>query len=406
MSHQPHQDSLLATVDVDPYPFYDDRRAQGVVWDPEMQGWLVTSFELCKFVESREDLFRHPYADADETLTFIKGGRRNITILQGEEHGRMHRYLFKLFTPVAVKSYAADHVLPILDYLFDRFAERGSADLAFELADQLPPRVLVSLFGMDWRDDALVDAMLRLHGVVMHWIGGTKDAASTAAAEAAASELNELLLPVIRARREQPGNDLISRLWAEAPALFDDISDQDMLSICRELFLGGSDTSVHAIANAIYLLLTEDGLKARIAGGGDKAMAAFVEEVMRLYGSVQHRFRLANQDIELGGVAIARNDRVIAINAAANRDPERFADPGALDLDRSAVRDHLAFNAGPRACVGSSLARSEIREAVAMVLDRLANVRLDPTKPAPRFASFYVRSFRPLHVLFDAPGAR
>jgi cytochrome P450 len=395
--------SLHSTADNDPYNFYERQRLSSpVAWDAELKGWLVTSYELCKFVEMREDLFRHPYADADEALTFIKGGRRNITILQGEEHGRMHRYLLKMFAPPAVRSYREDHVKPILEFLFERFEHRGRADLAAELADQLPPRVLVSLFGMDWRDDGLVAAMLSLHGTVMQWIGGTKDEAATTAATEAATQLNDLLLPIVRERCERPGNDLVSRLWQEAPALFSDLTDADVLSICRELFLGGSDTSVHAIANALYLILTQPETRRLVAEGGDAALAAFTEEAMRLYGSVHHRFRVANQDIELGGVNVRKDEFVIPINSAANRDPARYDCPAQVDLHRKGARDHLAFNTGPRACVGSALARAEIGEAVSAAMARLPGLRLDPDFPPPRFASFYVRSFRPLHVVFEA----
>jgi len=89
--HTTQPKGMAAIADVDPYPFYDAIRAEApLVWDESMNGWLVTSYELCHFVERHEDRYRHPYATASKELIEIKGGARNITILQGDEHRKMH----------------------------------------------------------------------------------------------------------------------------------------------------------------------------------------------------------------------------------------------------------------------------------------------------------------------------
>lgn len=95
-------------------------------------------------------------------------------------------------------------------------------------------------------------------------------------------------------------------------------------------------------------------------------------------------------------------DVLALVHAAANRDPKRFSCPIDIDLDRPRLRDHLAFNVGPRTCVGAGLARTEMHDSIAMLLDRLPNLRLDPSAETPRFSSLFMRSWRPLHVLFDA----
>ena len=131
--------SILATFDKDPHAYYEQLRDQGdVVWDAGMNGWVVLSYELCRYIEEREDFFRHPYADANETMLDIKGGPRNITVLQGEEHQKLRRYLARMFSPKAVQEYTRDFLEPITTYLFDRIASKGRAELASEIADQLP----------------------------------------------------------------------------------------------------------------------------------------------------------------------------------------------------------------------------------------------------------------------------
>jgi len=74
-----------------------------------------------------------------------------------------------------------------------------------------------------------------------------------------------------------------------------------------------------------------------------------------------------------------------------------------VDMKRSQPRAHLAFNMGPRMCIGAALARAELREAINALIDRLPNIRLSESNPKPNFAHLYIRSYRPLHVKFDRP---
>jgi cytochrome P450 len=122
---------------------------------------------------------------------------------------------------------------------------------------------------------------------------------------------------------------------------------------------------------------------------------------MRVYGSVQYRFRVAASDTRIGEADVKAGDMLILVHAAANRDPKKFACPVDVDLDRPRLRDHLAFNVGPRTCVGAGLARVEMHDSIQILLDRLPKLRLDPGAEPPRFSSLFMRSWRPLHVLFD-----
>jgi cytochrome P450 len=395
---------LRALADRDPFPQYEAMRANGpVVWDSSMKAWLVLDFKLCRFVElHEEDQFRTMYADADPLLVEIKGGKNNITVTQGDQHRRLRSFHMSLLSHKALQSYREAIVMPIIEHSIARVVARnGSADLAADFGDGIPPRVICALLGMPWRDDELVAKTLHLHEQIMQWIGrGYADPESTARARSASAAINELLLPYIRERRTHPQDDFISRVWQQAPAEYGDLDEEDALSICRELYLGGADTTVHGIANSLYLLLWNDEVRQAVSADRKK-LANVVEEAQRLYGSPQYRYRRANADCELGGVSIAKDAVVILLHGAANRDPERFgACPAAVDLARSRPGDHLTFNYGPRSCVGAGLARMEMHEALGAVLDHLPNVRPNRDLPPPRYASQFMRSFRPLNVLF------
>jgi cytochrome P450 len=396
---------LQELADRDPFPEYEAMRANGpVVWDTSMKAWLVLDFKLCRYVElHEEDQFRSMYADADPLLVEIKGGKNNITVTQGEQHQRLRKFHLSLLSFKAVESYKNNIVLPIIEHSITQVAARsGKADLTADFGDGIPPRVICALLGMPWQDEGLIDETLRLHEEIMLWIGkGYRDPDSIAKARAASHAINQLLLPYIRERRIHPQDDFISRVWQQAPTDYGDLSEEDALSICRELYLGGADTTVHGIANSLYLLLWNDDARKAVAADRAK-ISNVVEEAQRLYGSPQYRYRRANADCELGGVAIKKNELLVLLHGAANRDPERFgACPAAVDLAREKPGDHLTFNFGPRSCVGAGLARMEMHAALNAVLDRLPNVRPDTAAEVPRFASQFMRSFRPLNVLFD-----
>jgi cytochrome P450 len=393
------QRSLLDVENIDPYAFYERRRAEGeVVWDEGLSAWLVLGYQECRTVELDEDRFSNPYVNAPAVVQQIKGGRGNITLSHGEEHARLRRFHISLLTPNAVAGYRQQIIKPIVDDMLDRITARGAADLAIELADQIPPRVIIALLGMDWRDDKLVTRTVHLHEEVMAFIGHNYSKAFEQRGLAASTEIEAILRPIIQDRKRNPREDFVSRVWQEAPDVYGEMTEDIAMGICRELYLGGTDTTIHAIANALYLLLTDASFQAAVATDAPGMMKGLVEETMRLYGSVQYRYRIAKADDVLAGVPIAKGQKLVLLHAAANRDPRHYACPNAVDFGRKPLADHLAFNVGPRACVGALLARAEIEETLKAVVSRLPQLAVDDSAEPPRNRGLFLRSFRPLHV--------
>lgn len=400
----PRSPASLRTVEgVDPFGFYERLRAHGnVLWDEGMRAWVVLDYETCKLVESDETRFPNAYFKPNPIYDEIKGGRTNITVLQGPDHQSIRHFHLRFLSPSAVRDYQTQFVAPILDFLIDRIRTKGRANLAADLAGQLPPMLTVALFNMPWQDEDLVREVVDLNQTIMSWTGmrATGDPEFERKAKAASKQLNALLLPYIARSRTTPGQDLISKLLADGPEHYRALSDEDVLPICRELLLAGSDTTIHGIANTLYLILTGPEVRAALARDLDGALPATVEEALRIYGSVHFQTRYAREDCALGDVAIGKDDAIILQHAAANRDPETYDCPHAIDLNRTPASKHLAFGIGPRLCPGAALARTEMRDAVRAVLTRLPNVRLDPSAEPPRFEGLFVRSWRPLNVLF------
>ncbi|MER9477474.1 cytochrome P450 [Mesorhizobium sp. M0520] len=394
--------SMRALADKDPFPIYDNLRKRGdVIWDPGMNCWLVLSYDICKVIESDENTFGITHVkDAPPFWFEINGGRTAVSSLIGEEHARMRRLYLKLLSPAATAQCREEHVLPVINDAVDRFEKHGQAELTTQLSDPLPTRVMASMFGLPWKDDKLIADVTLWHRDIVAWLYNNTNEALTTKAKLASDELTNLFLPLVIERKEKRGTDLISQIWSRAPEDWGNVGVDDVIAIAREMAIGAGETTTNAIANAIYLYLTNPSVREAVTNDQIGALNTFVEEILRLLGAIQFRFRQANRDINLGGVSIKKDQTICMLHAAANRDPTHYKCPHAIDLNRKPATDHVAFNVGPRICPGMHLARLKIRECLKVLMVRLPDLRLDPTKEAPRFHGFSHRSFGPLHVRF------
>lgn len=396
----PSDETIDGFTDRDPFPFYERARALGSpIWDAGAKAWLVLNFDQCAAAERDEGIFANAYIFADDLVRQIKGGGANITLSRDEEHDRLRRFHLKLLSPASVERFRIAHIRPIVDFVAARLEQGDSADLFADYAAQIPPRVICSLLGMPFDDDAMMARILALNEEILQFIAsGYRGEERRDRALAASAELNAMLRPYIRARRDNPGDDFISRVWQEAPAAGIAMDEDAALGLCRELYFAGSDTTVHGIANALYLLLSDPALMAQVRADRGKPLAAVIEESLRLFNVVQYRHRICMADTHIGDTPIAKGEIVILVHAAANRDPAKYGCPAHVDLTRRAPTDHLAFGKGSRSCVGSQLARVEMRVAIEALLDRFDGLMLDTAAPPPRFHALYMRSMAPLPV--------
>jgi cytochrome P450 len=391
--------SYLTFIDRDPFPYYEQLRNEDPVhWDEAMQAWLVTRFDDCTFVMKNEEIFGHPYHDFKGAAN-VQGGARGILMLRGDEHTRMHRYLLQFFSKSIVQSYRETIIRPLVDRLLDRLLPVGSADLAGQFSQILPSHVIAVMLGIPIEDEELLEKTRHWNDDIMRWsetFGEDPDA--LASALDSAEHLRATLLPIIRHRRDAPGDDFISKLWAEGPRILEPWTEDEVLAQCRVLFFAGSETTAHGLTNALSHWLGDPEIRASLTA---ETIPNYVEEILRVFGVIHFRVRVAVQDVELGGKLIKKGDRVHPMNSAANRDAGHFDHADLVDLDRPRIKQHVAFNVGPRTCIGAELARGEIIEAIERVTQNLPDAELDSGKPAPRYLGHMPRSFRPLNVKFS-----
>ncbi|WOH80375.1 cytochrome P450 [Bradyrhizobium sp. BEA-2-5] len=392
---------MLWLAEKEPFSTYDVLRKRGpIVWDPGMECWLALGYDLCRAVESDENMYRILSADKTPLQYEITGGRSAVSSLLGAPHMRMRRLYWRMLNPNVMPKYREEHVVPVINDAIDRFEKAGRAELVTEFADSVPARIMASMFGIPWRDDALLADIQQWQRDVVAWVGMMYAEHLTAKAKHASDQLNNLFMPLVRERRDNRADDLISAIWTYAPQDYGEVDELDVIAIVRDMTQGAGETTTNAVANAVYLYVTNPAIREAVSKDQQDALNALVEETLRLLPSPQWRFRAANQDVSLSGVAVRKDDKICLLHAAANRDPDHYACPHALDLHRERPTDHVAFNVGTRLCLGMHLARLQMRECLKALINRLPNLRLDPAAEAPRFRGFSHRSFGPQHVLF------
>jgi cytochrome P450 len=121
-----------------------------------------------------------------------------------------------------------------------------------------------------------------------------------------------------------------------------------------------------------------------MVGEDRELVGPLIEEMLRIYSSLQRVFRIATADTEIAGVDVPAGSTVVVLLGAANRDNRRFAAGDQIDLD-AADAAHLAFGQGIHRCLGAPLARLEARVAINRILDAVSAVRLDPDHRIVRF---------------------
>ena len=395
--------SLKQAVGQDPYPLYETLRAEGdVVWDEGMQAWLVLSASGCReMMRTDLDAIRFWTKDLGDIARDIQGSS-SLTLLEGEDHRKLHTWWLQQYSMPEMEKFRLSGLRPLVNMLVDGFIEKGRADLIDDYANRLPIRAIATVMDLPWRDHdwiaELYATMKPIETFFNYSMAG--DPEIIANARAAGRKLGDLLLPFVESRRAGTGDDMISRMWRDGPKLIAGWEMENILTNLRHMLFAGSGTTSHALASTFYLMMSEPGLIERVRAGGEGTIRALVEESLRLHGPVHYRSRRANRDFTLAGTEIRADQAIISVQSAANRDPKRYGCPAELDLDRPNPRDHIAFNFGPRTCVGANLARMEVQETVRAFLDRVHDLRFDPDMPPPRFGGLQLRDFRPLHVLF------
>lgn len=313
-------------------------------------------------------------------------------------HGRLRGLLAKAFIPRAVAALEAE-IAERAHSLVAAVADRGACDLVADVVGDLPVAVLAAVLGVPEQDRALLyDWSNRVIGYqdADYAISSAFDPTTGTEMARRAHQLRpgpgpDGALPDPRTRegladmyayahalaqhkREQPGDDIVS-LLLQADFEGSTLSNEEFETLFFLFAVAGNETLRNGIPGAVLTLiehpraydevLTDPGL-----------LPAVVEEALRYWPPVIHFRRTATTEVELGGVQVAAGDKVAVYHVAANRDPAVFVEPDRFDIHRT-DNDHVTFGFGPHFCIGSHLARLQMRSLLGELNAQLGRLQLD-----------------------------
>lgn len=309
------------------------------------------------------------------------------------DHKRLRSLVAQAFRQKTLAHLEDDLVVPIVDGMIDEFIDRGRAELVRELTYRYPVQVIGEILGLP-RDD---------YEQFHRWAGAIISVAARPMEGIQASqELRAYLEVVLADRRSAPRDDLISDL-AAAELDGERLGDEEIFSFVRLLLPAGAETTYRATGNLLFGLLA-DPAQLDAVRADRSTLTAAVEEAIRWEPPLLITSRVAIRDTEVAGTPIPAGAQVIPNIGSANRDERRWDNAEAFDLFRAA-QPVISFGVGPHMCLGTHLARMEMRAAVNRLLDRCPNLRLDADAVQRDDAHIHGETFRSptsLPVLFDA----
>jgi cholest-4-en-3-one 26-monooxygenase len=369
------------------------RRHEPVYHDRANDLWAVTRHADVMAVSKRSDVFRNGNGYRPDAAPVP-----HMIAMDRPEHMVRRNLVNRGFTPRRVSAYEG-RVREICTQILDGIAERGECDFVRDVAAPLPLIVIGDLLGVAPAD---YERLLHWSDDLMRGLG-SRDPALLAAQVRSGMEVREYCLKAAAERRAQPpGEDLISILvHAEVDGAR--LDDESVFMESLLILIGGDETTRHVISGGMHQLLLHEGQRRALAADPSRIPLA-VEEMLRWVSPIQNMMRTAFEEAEVGGHRFRPGDRLLLMYPSANRDESVFAEPFRFDVARD-PNPHVAFGGrGAHFCLGSSLARLELRVMFEELLRRFPEMELASSEPPPLRPANFVGGIEHLPVRF--PPAR
>ncbi len=323
-------------------------RAMGDVFEASNGTWMLTSPEAVQYAHRNPDLF-----SSEGIMGFFDLPIKYVpSAVDPPEHHKYRRILDPMLAPRVVNA-MEDELRRQVRHLVTAFASKGSCDAMGELAVPYPTTVFLSIFGLPLSDreqliewvKTLIEKSPQLNPEFAY------------ESEAAAWEIYRYLEHFVEQKRKRPGDDMLSQIIAKDGD--DALTNGEIIGTCILFSLAGLDTVTAAVGFMLFYLARNPELRHRVMSE-PALVSPMIEEVLRLEPPAPTFPRLTTQDVEVCGVPIPKGARVMMCLASVNRDMERYDHPNEIDLNQ-ADRGHVTFGGGIHRCLGSHLARREMR---------------------------------------------
>jgi len=390
----------------DPYTAYRQLRDEAPVYHaPEGGVWCISRHADVEYVLKTPEIFSSRAAMFDRSKRFTQMSAvariaevmrvfwslratpktllksRMLILDDGEVHHGLRTIVNRGFTPRRIRVWE-DRIRELVDQCMIRARERGSFDLIQDLAIPLPVTVIAEMLGIEanemkrfkrWSDEL----------IQMSTGSGMRENASGFATRTM-GEMRSYVMPIVRARRNEARDDLISTIVAAEPG-DEALSDHEVLMFFVLLLVAGNETTTNLLGNAVDALLQHPEVLDEVAAD-PSLIPGLVEETLRWDNPVQFINRLTTQECELHGTKLPKDARVLVMLGAANRDERAFPEPDRYDPRRE-TKNHMGFGHGHHFCLGASLARLEAIGALQGLIPDLP--RLGRASPKVDFLDSY-----------------
>jgi len=308
------------------------------------------------------------------------------------DHTRLRGLVVKAFTARRVED-MRPRIQAIVDEMLDRSAPLGHMDLIEDFAFRLPVTIICDMLGIPPEHREVFYTSSRNGGRLLDPVPLSPAEIAQANTGTAAAQM--YFQQLFELRRKNPGDDLTTQL-VQAEEDGSKLSNEELTANIILLFGAGHETTVNLIGNGL-LALHRNPDQLALLRANPALITNAIEEFLRYDSSVQMAGRVALEDIDdLGGKKIPKGESVLCLLGSANRDPAVYPDrPDRLDITRSNVRP-LSFGGGIHFCLGAQLARIEAEVAIATLLRRLPDLRLDDAKTPEWRPTFVLRGLKSL----------
>ncbi|MEQ8268048.1 MAG: cytochrome P450 [Parvibaculum sp.] len=388
-----------------PYALYDRLRPFGPVYgyrdyppgtvpdaDEAVTAWVLLNYDHVSAAARDHRTFssRDPLQEQSSAPTLMLVNHDN------PEHDRLRGIVNLAFSRPRIEA-LDPWVREIVDGMVARLGS-GEVEVMDALAARIPARIMVGLLGLP---EEVVDRFRRWATAFM--LSADLDPAER---EASNAELVQYftgtvdnLYGALEAGNSVPDGLISALLKAEVDG--EQLTLDEVIRFCITLVVAGSETTTFLLGNLLHNLAVMPEVRAQLAVNRS-LIGPFIDESLRHSGPPQRLFRIATQDVEVGGARIAKGDWVALFFAAANHDPAIFPNPEKFDIARPNLNKQLTFGVGIHHCLGSALARMEGRALIEAILDRMEDVSLGAEPPVPQRASLLNHGFDSLTLRFAA----
>jgi cytochrome P450 len=303
-------------------------------------------------------------------------------------HKRLRDPLMSAFTPKRIQTLAPTVIADVEDLLDAVDASGPQTDLLTAFCRPLPLRTICRLLGVPLADAERLSAWS--DALIAFQTPGLPVEVQVGAAHGLRA-LEDYLRKVVAEKTVTPDDGLISALIAARTAGENELSDDELVADIGVVFFAGHETTINTLANAFHSLFNQPEQWAAVVSGSVDP-EQLTDELLRHDTSVMGLYRRATQDTVIGGVPVPQGATIWVSYGSANRDPARFTDPEALQVQRDNARQHVTFGYGAHYCIGAALARLQVREAITRAAKRFPEMHLAPGAAVPEIPNHGLRA--------------